>query len=353
MAAKCQHPVEIAAAEGHFGLVVYYCERIKVFENTIGCVIPQFYAAKGGHLRILKYLVEQCHVPIDVTAFDKYAGDDATLQDVAGFNGHEEVVAYLMMTQPGSTDRPFNPLAESTSDRWGTATPLLRAVREQHTELVKTYHELLTQDPNSGYGGIDHELTDDGWTMLHIAVSGSNTKLAQWAVLKGANVERLVNAGISPRDLAFHGECDEAVGVITIEAIQHRMAPIELALFHEAHGRVEPGGQLDELAEPELLEMNEPGADDCDAKDDVKDKCALVRVRRQCYQILDKNAIRMIAGYIGVEDEIRSKPTHPGAFCEFWGEECDHCEYYGFRSTQAWQQAAKDMSQKFIDKCFH
>jgi ankyrin repeat protein len=131
-----------------------------------------FYAAEGGHLKILEFLKEKG------VNMQKKASDGFSPILCASFNGHVSVVDWLL--QNGSS------VDECETKNY---TNLIYAAWNGHLELVKF---LLKIGCSLTLKGLD------GYSAIHTATEGGHTDIIKYLILNGFSVNEKANDGFTP-----------------------------------------------------------------------------------------------------------------------------------------------------------
>lgn len=139
--------------------------------------LPLVQAAEGGHLSVVRYLLDE---GADIHQTD-HQGRRALQQ--ACYRGGPLVVALLL-------ERGADPAARGA---WGT-TPLIRASSSRHVDVVKL---LLAH----GCGDINHR-DDVGRTACYVACRWGRLDMVQVLLEAGADRTLVDKEGRTPRDIA-------------------------------------------------------------------------------------------------------------------------------------------------------
>ena len=153
-----------AALNGHLSVVQLFINYIKLNPNHAGQIgrTPLHRASEGGHLDIVKYLVDMHHC--DPTCPDE--DDGQTPLHRAAANGHLEVVRFFTVNQLQS----YNSSPRSKSN----LAPVRIAVHNSHLDIVKFFIENTTCDSN-----IKDQI---GRTPLHHASEGGHLDTVKYLV---------------------------------------------------------------------------------------------------------------------------------------------------------------------------
>ncbi|WP_375316005.1 ankyrin repeat domain-containing protein [Wolbachia endosymbiont (group A) of Colletes cunicularius] len=201
-------PLHYAAFSGNIDVVRFLIDQGADYNITDNEGTPVYYAFQYGHVRIVKYFVEEKGIdpmaPINEygsTLFGEaiVGGDLDTIEylmsrkdvtydcndllEIAILNGHLDVVEYLV----GEKGVDVNFVGENG---W---TPLLNAVERDNVEVV----EYLIEK-----GAYVNATTEDGTTGLHIAAEHCNFDMVKCLVINGANINARDKSDNTPLYLA-------------------------------------------------------------------------------------------------------------------------------------------------------
>lgn len=155
-------------------------------------------AAGGeGKLDIVRYLVEECAVPVGMRGWNhkeqKLNGSNAL--ENAAFFGHDHVIQYLL-------SKGADPNDVSNSEK---CPALIYAIFTGQIQTAK----LLLEKTNA-----QHKIIN-GYTALHYAVQVQSVELVRLLLAKGASVREAGNDGITPlMSAAFNGHIEIAALLI-------------------------------------------------------------------------------------------------------------------------------------------
>lgn len=146
---------------------------------------PLAIAAAQGNLEAVKYLLENCKIPVDDKEYNSKSKTESgwTALQWAANNNHKDIVAHLI--EKGAT-------IDITMDDNGD-TPLRLASQNGHKEIV----ELLL------FKGADPKVeSKKGWTALHFAARLGQTAVIPSLLKSGLAVDRQTSEGWTPLMLA-------------------------------------------------------------------------------------------------------------------------------------------------------
>ena len=154
-------PLHYAAYGGHLPVVKYLiseCNCDAMITTKYGTT-PLHKAAEGGHLSVVEYFINDCNCDAMVT--DKHG---ATLLHYAAFKGHLTVVEYLV----------YNCYLDAMiTDRYG-ATPLHKAAEGGHFSLIKYFINDCYYDATIR--------NNYGTTPLHKAAEGGHFSVIEYLI---------------------------------------------------------------------------------------------------------------------------------------------------------------------------
>ena len=201
-------PLHYASGRGHLEVVKYLIEEQQAYKKenskmrlsllakyfikeekcTLTCTTnnggqtPLHFACDGGHLHVVKYLIEDCHMEPSISDTNSW-----TPLHAACLNGHLSIATYLI------EEKQCSPVCHSSN---GT-TPLHASCQEGHLDVVKYLIEELRCNPKCK--GNFH------WTPLHSACKGGHLSVAKYLIEKGKSDPKCrvdLYGGASPLSLA-------------------------------------------------------------------------------------------------------------------------------------------------------
>ena len=127
---------------------------------------PLHWSCLHGHLRVVKYLIEEKRYNPEYADDSRYCKDWSwkTPLHYATDGGHMEIVKYLIET--GNCDH--------NCKDWFSRTPLHYATARGHMEIVKYFIEIDYYDRNC--------VDEDGWTPLHYATSSGHMEIVKYLI---------------------------------------------------------------------------------------------------------------------------------------------------------------------------
>ena len=182
-------PIHIAALNGNLEfirIVTKYDHKMANYKDKFGCT-PSTYAAQGGSLDCLRYLIEKARADISVLT-----SKGQSLLHVAALSGHISIVRWLRTASRGGSDAVLWP----TYDK---ANVIHCAAFGGHVEIVKLLLDLWPKKKRKSILVIGDAR---GNTPLHLAVISNKLPMVKYLIEAGSNISTTNSSGQTPEQIA-------------------------------------------------------------------------------------------------------------------------------------------------------
>ncbi|HCE59450.1 MAG TPA: hypothetical protein DEQ74_01275, partial [Wolbachia sp.] len=166
-------PIDFAASRDYFEIVEFLADKGAGQGDVL------HWAAYGGHLNIVKYLVDERH--FNSHKRDKYGNLPV---HIAALQGHVDIVRYFIDQQQVDLNTENN----------NGYTPFLFAVLSGNADIIRYFID--------GKDSSLNQSDNNGNTALHLAVLNSDLEVIRYLIRKGADISATDNYGNTPLFLA-------------------------------------------------------------------------------------------------------------------------------------------------------